>query len=109
MTSPAYMSPEQARGKPIDERTDIWAFGCLLYEMLTGKAAFAAEDVTTTLARVLERDTDLRALPQTISPAVRHAIKFCLEKDQRKRISHIRDVKLALEGAFETACLSPIK
>ncbi len=71
--------------------------------MLTGKAAFADEDLTTTLARVLERDTDLRALPHTISPAVRHAIKFCLEKDQRKRISHIRDVKLALEGAFETA------
>jgi serine/threonine protein kinase len=99
----AYMSPEQARGKPIDERADIWAFGCLLYEMLAGRPAFADEDATTTLARVLERETDMRALPQTMSPAVRHAIKLCLEKDKRKRISHIRDVKLALEGAFETA------
>jgi serine/threonine-protein kinase len=96
----AYMSPEKARGKAVDQRTDIWAFGCVLYEMLTGRAAFGGEDVTTTLARVLERDTSLGSLPATTSPAVRQAIALCLEKDPRKRIADIRDVRLALEGAF---------
>jgi len=98
----AYMSPEQARGKPVDERADIWAFGCVLYEMLTGQAAFGGEDVTMTLARVLERNTDVTSMPGTISPAVRHTIKLCLEKDPKRRISDIRDVRLALEGAFES-------
>jgi serine/threonine-protein kinase len=99
----AYMSPEQARGKPIDQRTDIWAFGCLLFEMLTGQPAFGGEDVMLTLARVLDRDTDMSSMPGTISPAVRHTIKLCLEKNPKKRIADIRDVRLALEGTFETA------
>jgi serine/threonine-protein kinase len=86
----AYMSPEQARGKPVDERADIWAFGCLLYEMLTAQPAFGGEDVTTTLARVLEREANVSALPQAIPSAVRHTIKLCLEKDARRRISHPR-------------------
>jgi Tol biopolymer transport system component len=98
----AYMSPEQARGKQVDQRADIWAFGCLLYEMLTGQPAFGGEDVTTTLARILERGADLSALPATLSLDVRQAIKLCLEKDVRKRVADIRDVKLALTGAFET-------
>ena len=98
----AYMSPEQARGRPVDQRTDIWAFGCLLFEMLTGQPAFGGEDVMLTLARVLDRDTDLSSIPSTISPAVRHTIKLCLQKDPRKRVADIRDVRLALEGAFET-------
>jgi Tol biopolymer transport system component len=96
-----YMSPEQARGKHVDQRADIWAFGCVLYEMLTGQPAFGGEDVTTTLARVLERGADLSALPRTCTPAVRHTLKLCLEKDARKRVADIRDVKLALAGAFE--------
>jgi serine/threonine-protein kinase len=99
----AYMSPEQARGKFVDERTDIWAFGCLLFEMLTGQPVFGGEDVMLTLARVLDRDADLKSIPKTISPAVRHTIKLCLEKDPRRRIADIRDVRLALEGIFETA------
>jgi serine/threonine protein kinase len=96
----AYMSPEQARGRFVDERTDIWAFGCLLVEMLTGQPAFGGEDVMMTLARVLDRDTDLSSMPGTVSPAVRHAIKMCLEKDPSKRIADIRDVRLALDGRF---------
>jgi len=98
----AYMSPEQAKGKLIDERTDIWAFGCVLYEMLTGQMAFGAEDVPTTLARVIDRDTDMDSLPSAISPAMRQAIQLCLQKDLRKRVADIRDVRLALEGAFGT-------
>ena len=65
----AYMSPEQARGKPVDKRTDIWAFGCVLYEMLTGRAAFAGETITDTLAAILEREPDWAALP------ARHAVR----------------------------------
>ena len=102
----AYMSPEQARGKPIDQRADIWAFGVLLYEMLTGQPAFAGEDVTITLARVLERDTNLDALPRSVSPAVRHTIRLCLQKDVRRRIRHIGDVRLGLEGVLETGSAS---
>jgi serine/threonine-protein kinase len=99
----AYMSPEQAKGKPVDERADIWAFGCVLYEMLTGQSAFGGEDVTTTLARVLEREPALGALPANVSPAVRRTILLCLEKDSRDRIRHIGDVRLALQGRFEAA------
>jgi serine/threonine protein kinase/Tol biopolymer transport system component len=99
----AYMSPEQARGKSVDERTDIWAFGCLLFEMLTGQAAFGGEDVMLTLARVLDRDTDLSSMPAAIAPAVGQTIKLCLEKDPRRRIADIRDVRLALDGAFVPA------
>jgi serine/threonine-protein kinase len=98
----AYMSPEQARGKAVDRRADIWAFGCLLYEMLTGQPAFGGEDVPITLARVLAHGTDMDSLPGVISPAVRHTIALCLEKDPKKRIADINDVRLALQGKFET-------
>jgi serine/threonine-protein kinase len=96
----AYMSPEQARGKFVDQRTDIWAFGCVLYEMLSGKPAFLGEDVTSTLARVLEVGANLSALPTGVPPAVRRTLELCLEKDARKRIADMRDVKLALAGTF---------
>jgi eukaryotic-like serine/threonine-protein kinase len=101
----AYMSPEQARGRPVDKRADIWAFGCVLYEMLTGQPAFAGDDVTTTLARVLERDPDLRPLPAGLPPTVRGTLELCLQKDPRKRLRDIGDVRLALEG--DLAALSP--
>ena len=98
-----YMSPEQACGKPVDTRADIWAFGCVLYEMLTGRRAFDGQSVSETLARVLEREPDWARLPATLSPALRTYIKRCLQKDPRQRVQAIGDVRLALEGAFETA------
>jgi Tol biopolymer transport system component len=98
----AYMSPEQARGRAVDQRADIWAFGCVLYEMLTGQPAFGGEDVTTTLARILEREAKMAELPATLPAAVRQTLELCLEKDPGKRIADIRDVRLALSGRFET-------
>jgi serine/threonine-protein kinase len=91
----AYMSPEQARGKPVDKRTDIWAFGCVLYEMLTGKAAFQGEDVTEILAAVVKSGVDLDLLPANIHPRVREVITRCLQKEQRNRY---RDIG---EGQYE--------
>jgi serine/threonine-protein kinase len=104
----AYMSPEQARGKFVDQRTDVWAFGCVLFEMLTGKPAFLGEDVTSTLARVLETPAKLDALPTGVPPAVRRTLELCLEKDARKRIADMRDVKLALAGTFATGTTSQL-
>jgi Tol biopolymer transport system component len=98
----AYMAPEQARGKTVDKRADIWAFGCVFYEMVTGKRAFAGDDVSDVLASVLAREPDWARLPVTISPALGTYIRRCLQKDARKRIHDIADVRLALEGAFET-------
>ena len=99
----AYMSPEQARGKPVDKRTDIWAFGCVLYEMLTGQRAFDGQGVSETLARVLEREPDWAKLAATLSPALHTYIRRCLQKDPRQRVQAIGDVRLALEGAFDTS------
>ena len=98
----AYMSPEQAKGKPADKRSDIWAFGCVLYEMLTGKRAFDGEDVTDTLAAVLRSEPKWDALPDAVSPIVGVFLRRCLHKDSRQRVGDIRDVRLALEGVFES-------
>ena len=98
----AYMSPEQARGKTVDKRADIWAFGAVLYEMLTGKRAFEDEDVSMTLSKVLQREPDFDALPPTVPARVSQALRVCLRKDPKQRAGDIRDVRLALEGAFET-------
>ena len=97
----AYMSPEQARGKPVDKRADIWAFGAVLFEMVTGKRAFAGEDVSDVLASVLAREPDWNLLPHGLPPVVRSYIKRCLHKDRKQRIRDIGDVLLALDGAFE--------
>jgi Tol biopolymer transport system component len=98
----AYMSPEQARGKTVDKRADIWAFGAVLYEMLTGTRAFEDEDVSMTLSKVLQREPDFDALPPAVPARVSQALRVCLRKDPKQRAGDIRDVRLALEGAFET-------
>ena len=97
----AYMSPEQARGKLVDKRTDIWAFGAVLFEMLTGTKPFPGDDVSQTLARVIDRDPNWDALPRTLPPALIAYLHRCLQKDQRERVRDIGDVRLAMEGAFE--------
>ena len=86
-----YMSPEQARGAPVDKRTDIWAFGCVLYEMLAGRSAFARDTTSDTLAAILEREPDWSALASTTPGAVVRLLRRCLEKDPRKRLRDIGD------------------
>ena len=98
----AYMSPEQAKGKRVDKRTDIWAFGAVLYEMLTGSRAFAGEDVSDTLAAVLRAEPDWTALPGETPSHVRQVLQLCLTKEAKGRARDIGDVRLAIEGAFET-------
>jgi eukaryotic-like serine/threonine-protein kinase len=86
-----YMSPEQARGQTVDKRTDIWAFGCVLYEMLTGQAAFAGETISDTIAAILERESDFSKLPSTTPSGVRRLLRRCLAKDPRRRLRDIGD------------------
>jgi Tol biopolymer transport system component len=99
----AYMSPEQARGKAVDKRADIWAFGAVLFEMLTGTRAFPGEDITDTLAAVVRAEPEWTLLPAGLSPALVTYLKRCLHKDPKQRIPDIAAMRLALEGAFETA------
>jgi serine/threonine protein kinase len=98
----AYMAPEQARGRTVDRRADIWAFGCVLFEMLTGQRAFPGEDITDTLAAVVRAEPDWRLIPAGLSPTLLAFLKRCLQKDPKQRIGDIHDVRLALDGAFET-------
>jgi serine/threonine-protein kinase len=100
MGTPAYMSPEQACGKPVDRRTDIWAFGCVLYEMLTRKRTFAGETVTEMLAAVLDKDPDWGALPASVPENVKRLLRRCLEKDRRFRLRDIGDARLELEDTL---------
>ena len=102
MGTAAYMSPEQARGKTVDKRADIWAFGAVLFEMLTGRRAFAGEDVSLTLSAVLQREPDFSELPSGMPARVRQVLGVCLRKDSKQRIGDVRDVRLTLEGAFDT-------
>ena len=97
----AYMSPEQAKGKKVDKRTDIFAFGAVLYEMLTGKRAFAGEDVSEVLASVIKLEPEWSALPADLSPTLRMFLNRCLEKDPKRRLPDIGVVRLAMDGAFE--------
>ena len=93
----AYMSPEQARGKPVDKRTDVWAFGCVLYEMLTGKRAFEGETVSDTLVSILKEDPNWAALPEQTPAAIRKILRRCLQRDAKLRLRDIGDARLDLE------------
>ena len=103
----AYMSPEQARGQTLDKRTDIWSFGCVLFEMLTGRAAFGGETLSDTIANVIEREPAWAALPTDLPAVLAHALRRCVRKNPRQRVHDVVDVRLAMEGAFETAGSQP--
>jgi serine/threonine protein kinase len=96
----AYMSPEQARGKTVDKRTDIWAFGAVLYEMLTGRTAFKGEDVTETLAAVVMKEPALETLPPTTPAAIRKLLLRCLQKDKTLRMRDAGDVRIEIQEAL---------
>ncbi|MEX2385626.1 MAG: serine/threonine-protein kinase [Thermoanaerobaculia bacterium] len=95
----AYMSPEQARGKPADKRSDIWAFGCVLWEMLTGKRLFHGETVSDTLAAVLRADIDWETLPAGTPPAIRRLLERCLERDPKRRLRDVGEARIVMEEA----------
>jgi tetratricopeptide (TPR) repeat protein len=94
--TPAYMSPEQAQGKHVDKRTDIWSFGCLLYELLTGLRAFRGENTTETLAKILEREPDWQALPSATPAKVRELLLRCLQKEPQRRLNDITEAQVEI-------------
>ncbi len=100
MGTAAYMSPEQARGKTVDKRADIWAFGCVLYEMLTGRAAFPGRDVSEVLAGVIKSDVAWDALPANIPPKLCGLLQRCLQKDPKRRMRDIGDARIEIEEAI---------
>ena len=95
----AYMSPEQARGQAVDKRTDIWAFGCVLYEMLTGRPVFGGRTVTDVLAAILEREPDWKLLPDSAPAGLQRLIRRCLAKDPKTRLHDIADARLEIDDA----------
>ena len=109
----AYMSPEQARGKPVDRRADIWAFGVVLFEMLTGRRAFEGDDIAITLAAVMMKEPDWSALPAPTPVALRRLLTRCLKKDPKARMRDIGDARLQIEellsGAPEEAGVAAIR
>jgi len=113
MGTAAYMSPEQAKGREADKRSDVWAFGAVLYEMLTGRRAFDGEDMSDTLASVLKSDPEWADLPAEVPPAVRTLIRRCLAKDRRQRVADISAAKFILSelgnvGASATTSALPV-
>src|SRR5262245_5907487 len=96
----AYMSPEQVRGRPVDKRADIWAFGCVLYEMLTGRNAFQGDDVSDTLAFVITKEIDWKSLGDSTPVPIRRLLRRCLQKDRKKRLADIGDARLEIDEAL---------
>ncbi len=94
-----FMSPEQARGKPVDKRTDVWAFGCVLFEMLSGRRAFSGETPSDAIAAILTREPDWSVLPAATTPRVRELLERCLQKDPNHRLRDIGDARIVLEEA----------
>jgi serine/threonine protein kinase len=98
--TPSYMSPEQVRGKPTDERSDVWAFGCVLYELLTGKQAFSGDSVAETMGAITKADPAWSALPPETSPNIQRLLRRCLQKDPARRLHHIADARIEIEEAL---------
>src|SRR5688572_20227765 len=96
----AYMSPEQARGRPVDTRTDIWAFGAVLYEMMAGRRAFGGDHVSDILTHVLGQDPDWSALPADTPVPIRRLLRRCLEKDRKRRLDSPADARLEVDDAI---------
>ncbi len=103
----AYMSPEQARGKSVDKRADIWAFGCVLYEMLAGRKAFEGQNVTDTLASLVRDEPDWKALPRNAPPALRKLLERCLTKEATRRLQAIGDARIELEEQASAQKVGP--
>jgi serine/threonine protein kinase len=101
--TPTYMSPEQARGKPVDKRTDIWAFGCVLYELLAGQRAFQADTASDTLVKILEKEPDWKVLPTATPLKVRDLLQRCFEKDVNRRLGDIGYARIELVDALTTS------
>jgi serine/threonine protein kinase/Tol biopolymer transport system component len=95
----AYMSPEQARGRSVDKRTDIWAFGCVLFEMLAGARAFSGDDATDTIIAVCSKEPDWSALPASVSPPIRRLLRRCIEKDPKRRLDSAAAVRIDIDDA----------
>jgi len=105
--TPAYMSPEQARGQPTDKRSDIWSFGCVLYEMLTTKVPFEGETISDTLANILQTEPDWQALPQTTPANILVLLRRCLEKDPQRRLQHIGDASIEIDETLNLPAAVP--
>src|SRR2546427_11704186 len=101
------MSPEQARGQAVDKRTDIWAFGCVVYEMLTGGAAFGGATISDTIVAVLERDPAWDALPATVPPGVHRLLRHCLERDAARRLRDAGDARIEIDDALAVRAWEP--
>ncbi len=102
----AYMAPEQAKGKPIDRRADMWAFGCVLFEMLTGKRAFAGEDITDTLTAIMRDEPDWTTLPASTPTTIHRLLRRCLSKDRARRLQSAADARLEIEDALSAGPIS---
>ena len=109
MGTAAYMAPEQAKGKVADKRADVWAFGVVLYEMLTGRRTFEGADVSEVMAKVITSDPNWDALPPELPPALATYLRRCLQKDPRERLRDIGDVRLAMAGAFDLPAPPPVE
>jgi serine/threonine protein kinase len=96
----AYMPPEQAKGKPVDKRADLWSFGCVLFEMITGRPPFEGETISDVLAKIIEHEPDWTALPATTPPAIQKLLRRCLEKDPRRRLDSAAVARLEIEDAL---------
>lgn len=104
--TPAYMSPEQARGRTLDKRTDIWSFGCVLFEMLSGRSTFGGETISETIARVLEREPDWSTLPPALPLRIRDLLRRCLQKDPNRRLRDIGDARIEIDEALTPSVAS---